>query len=136
MDEPQLREIRTWLDKALQDLRSAEWLLENPYGLYNAVGFHCQQVGEKVLKAYLTRQERPFEKTHSLVALVSHCLQFDGSFNQLRQAAVTLTPYAVIFRYPGDLPELSKDDADQAISFAKQMWNFVINRLPPEAQPQ
>jgi HEPN domain-containing protein len=42
----------------------------------------------------------------------------------------------VIFRYPGELPELSKEDADQAISFAKQMWNFVINRLPPEAQSQ
>jgi len=73
-------------------------LLQNPYGLYNAVGFHSQKAAEKAIKAYLTWREDPFERTHSLVALVSQSLQFDESFEALREAATELTPYAVTIR--------------------------------------
>jgi HEPN domain-containing protein len=67
MENPNIREIRSWLTKAYQDLRSADWLLESPDSLYHAVGFHCQQAAEKCLKAYLAWKESPFEKTHSLL---------------------------------------------------------------------
>jgi HEPN domain-containing protein len=49
MDEATRLEIQAWLVKA-------------------------QQAAEKTLKAYLTWRDEPFEKTHSLVALVSKCL--------------------------------------------------------------
>jgi len=135
MNEAELREIRAWLEKALEDLRSAEWLLQNPYGLYNAVGFHSQQAAEKAIKAYLTWREDPFEKTHSLVALVSQSLRFDGSFEELRDAATELTPYAVTSRYPAELPELSYDEATESLHRARQVWEFVLKRLPQETQP-
>jgi HEPN domain-containing protein len=109
MDEAKRLEIQGWLVKAQQDLRSAEWLVTSPDHLFNAVGFHCQQSAEKMLKAYLTWRDEPFEKTHSLVALVSKCLPIEPSFESLRLAAVTLTPYAVTFRYPGELPELTAE---------------------------
>jgi hypothetical protein len=32
MQPAKIQEIRTWLTKALQDLRSAEWLLASPAG--------------------------------------------------------------------------------------------------------
>ena len=70
MDEAKLHEIRAWLAKASQDLGSAEWLLASPKPFYSTVGFHCQQAAEKTIKAYLTWRDEPFEKTHSLVALV------------------------------------------------------------------
>jgi len=132
MDEAKRLEIQSWLIKAQQDLRTAEWLVTSPDHLYNAVGFHCQQAAEKALKAYLTWQDEPFEKTHSLVALVSKCLPVEPSFESLRQAAITLTPYAVTFRYPGDLPELSAEEAEQAISLSRQVWEFVRKQLPLE----
>jgi HEPN domain-containing protein len=103
--------------------------------LYSAVGFHCQQAAEKALKAYLTWRDEPFEKTHSLVALVGKCLPFDQSFEELRLAATRLTPYAVTFRYPGDLPELSSEEAGQALTLARQVWDFILPQLPPEAHP-
>jgi len=136
MDEAKRLEIHAWLAKAQQDLRSAIWLISSPDHLYNAVGFHCQQAAEKSIKAYLTWQDEPFEKTHSLIALVSMCLHFDPAFEQLRQAAASLTPYAVTFRYPGELPELTAEEAEQAISFSRQVWEFVLKRLPPETFPE
>lgn len=133
--EAKINETRAWLEKAVQDLQSAKWLLSSPDALYNAVGFHCQQAAEKTLKAFLAWQDEPFEKTHSLVALVGKCLSFDQDFQGLRQAAVTLTPYAVAFRYPGDLPELTLEEAERAYILAEKVWEFLILKLPQETHP-
>jgi HEPN domain-containing protein len=136
MDEAKVYEIRAWLSKALHDLHSAERLLTGPDPLCDAAGFHCQQVAEKTLKAYLTWRDELFEKTHSLVALVAKCLTFDSSFEELRTAATTLTPYAVASRYPGDLPDLTEEEAQQALTLARQVWDFVLQRLPSEVWDQ
>jgi HEPN domain-containing protein len=114
-------------------LDAAAWLLESPQALYGAVGFHCQQAAEKALKAYLTWQEQPFEKTHSLVALVGLCLRFSAEFDVLRTAATSLNPFAVTTRYPGDLPDISAQEAGEALEQARQVWDFVLACLPAEA---
>ncbi len=131
MDEAKVHEIRGWLVKALYDLRSAERLLAGPDPLCGPAGFHCQQAAEKTLKAYLTWRDEPFEKIHSLVA---QCLVFDSAFAELRVAATTLTPYAVDTRYPGDLLELTEAEAREALALARQVWDFVLQRLPPETR--
>ena len=94
MTSPKQDEVLSWLVKAQEDLDSAAWLLESPRALYGSVGFHCQQAAEKAFKAYLTWQDMPFEKTHSLVALVGICLEFDIDFDTLLKAATMLTPFA------------------------------------------
>jgi len=134
-NEEKIKETQAWLEKAKQDLKSAKWLLSSPEPLYNAVGFHSQQAAEKLLKAYLTWHDEPFEKTHSLVALVGKCLQFDQDLQELRMASVTLTPFAVTFRYPGELPELTFD-ANKAYVLAEEMWLFLIERFPKETHPE
>jgi HEPN domain-containing protein len=136
LPEAKIEETQAWLQKAFQDLQSAKWLLSSPDALYNAVGFHCQQAAEKTLKAFLTWQDEPFEKIHSLVALVGKCLPFDQDLQDLRQAAVTLTPYAVTFRYPGDLSELTPEEAERAYILAQQVWDFLIVKLPQETHPK
>lgn len=134
--EAKIKETRAWLEKAVQDLQAAKWLLASPDALYNAVGFHCQQAAEKTLKAFLTWQDEPFEKTHSLVALVSKCLSFDQELQDLREAAVTLTPYAVTFRYPGDLPTLTPEEAGYAYILAEKVWDLLILKIPRETHPK
>ena len=134
MDEAKLYEIRAWLAKAWHDLQSAEWLMARPDPLCDAAGFHCQQAAEKTLKAYLTWCDEPFEKTHSLVALATKCLSFDASFEELRTAATTLTPYAVASRYPGDLLELTRAEAQVALALTRQVWDFILERLPPDVR--
>jgi HEPN domain-containing protein len=130
MNQPKIDEVRSWLKKAQQDLEAAVWLLESPQPLFNAVGFHCQQAAEKALKAYLTWMDRPFEKTHSLVALIGMCLLISSDFEGLRTAATTLTPYAITTRYPGDIPEITIQEATEAVGLAQQVLNFVLSRLP------
>lgn len=98
----------------------------------DAAGFHCQQASEKALKAFLTWHDEPIERTHSLVALLAICLPFDTAFNTLRRAAVTLTPYAVAIRYPGELPGLTEEEAQEALALAREVWVFVQERLPPD----
>jgi HEPN domain-containing protein len=134
MTDPKLDEVLSWLRKARQDLDAAAWLLESPQALFGAVGFHCQQSAEKALKAYLTWQEQPFEKTHSLVALVGMCLRFSSDFEILRSAATSLNPFAVITRYPGDLPDISDHEAMDALNHAYQVWQTVLAHLPEAAR--
>ena len=134
MTNPKLDEVRSWLIKGRHDMDASAWLLESPQELYGIVGFHCQQAAEKSLKAYLTWHEQVFEKTHSLVALVGMCLQFSSDFDALRTAATTLTPLAVTTRYPGDLPDISAQEAREALELARQIWDFVLARLPKEAR--
>jgi len=133
MIDPKLNEVHSWLLKAQQDLDAAAWLLESPQALYGAVGFHCQQAAEKALKAYLTWQEQPFEKTHSLVALVGMCRKFDTSFDALREAATALSPFAVATRYPGDLVDITFQEAKDALAQAGQIFDFIMSRLPRQA---
>ena len=133
MTNPKLDEVRSWLMKARQDMDASAWLLESPQALYGIVGFHCQQAAEKSLKAYLTWQEQVYEKTHSLVALVGMCLRFSSDFDALRTAATTLTPFAVTTRYPGDMPDISIQEAREAFDLARQVWDFVLTHLPKEA---
>jgi HEPN domain-containing protein len=49
MVSPCREEVRTWLNKANQDLEAAAWLLESLTPLFSAVGFHNQQAVEKGL---------------------------------------------------------------------------------------
>ncbi|MCJ7705397.1 MAG: HEPN domain-containing protein [Desulfobacterales bacterium] len=59
-------ETKEWLIKATQDLRSAEHALTASPPLLGDVAYHCQQVTEKALKAFLVWHNIPFRKTHSL----------------------------------------------------------------------
>ena len=51
MKPPDDAEVADWLRRAADDRRTAELVL--PHGLYDIVGFHCQQEAEKRLKALL-----------------------------------------------------------------------------------
>jgi HEPN domain-containing protein len=61
------------------------------------------------------------------------CLKFSSDFDILRNAATTLTPFAVTTRYPGDLPDISAQEAKEAINLARQIWDFVLTHLPNKA---
>lgn len=128
--------VTSWLEKAYQDLLAAERLLMGSFPLTDIASFHAQQAAEKAIKAYLTWHNTVFPKTHSLVALVALCLQVEDDFHALRAAAVTLTPYAVASRYPGDVANLSLADAQQALALARHVWQFMLSKLPSEITKQ
>jgi HEPN domain-containing protein len=61
--------IEAWLNKAENDIISAQRLLEiEPLILDNAC-FHCQQAIEKCLKAFLAYHGRDIDRTHNIIFL-------------------------------------------------------------------
>jgi HEPN domain-containing protein len=45
-----------------------------------------------------------------------------------------LAPYATGIRYPGELPEISHEDAREALLAAEAIWAFVLGLLPRDLQ--
>jgi HEPN domain-containing protein len=135
MPPEQTEEIRAWLIKAARDLEAAKLLLKADEPLLDIVVYHCQQSMEKALKGFLTYKESPFAKTHSLVTLVEQAAEFESSFESLIDRAESLSPFAWRFRYPGELLEPDKDEARQAVEFAAEALDFVLERIPKEAHP-
>ncbi len=131
---PRLDEIREWIQKAKNDLTSAQILLEHDPPVLDTASFHCQQAVEKVLKAFLVWKGIPFEKVHSLTYFLDLCEAQEPRFEPLRERAETLAPYAVEIRYPGAIMEVSQTEAQEAFAAAEALWDFVINLLPRDTR--
>jgi len=129
MGDPKMDEVRQWLHKADNDLRSAHQLVRAEPPLNDTAVYHCQQAAEKALKAYLTSRDIVFQKVHVLPVLVEQCMEVDPDFSQLRDAADLLTPYATAFRYPGDILEPSPEDVSEALAVAAQVLDLVRSKL-------
>ena len=132
MDKAKIKEIRQWLIKALHDLESAKVLAFGTKDLGDTAVYHCQQVAEKSLKAYLTLQDQPFQKVHDLTLLLSQCEVTGISFEKLRDACEILTPYATMFRYPGNDLNPDKEDVVEAVQLAELIYEFVLKKMPKE----
>ncbi len=64
-----------------------------------AIGFHCHQAAEKMLKALLSDMGVTFHKTHELGALMDSLARsgapLPGEFENLDE----LTPFGAVYRY-------------------------------------
>ena len=132
---PVFDEIKAWLNKAGSDLLAAKILVEHSTLALGPAAFHCQQTAEKVFKAFLVLKAVPFDRVHNLVYLLDLCETAEPDFAALRKAAESLTPYAVEIRYPGDSLEISLEEAHQALTAAKAIWDKVLSFIPCELHP-
>jgi HEPN domain-containing protein len=137
MDEAHLELVKDWLTRAHHDLRAACILAADENGPLDVAIYHCQQAGEKAVKAYLQWRDEPFAKTHNLRALTIQAATLHKGFAALEQPAEVLTPYVSAFRYPGgsDDPMPSRQEFDQALQHAQTIYDFVLTLLPVEARP-
>lgn len=131
---PEEAEIRRWLEKARNDVQIAEMALAHLPPITDAGAFHCQQAVEKLLKAFLVSRECEFEKIHDLEVLAEQCAQYDAQFDVLRKRVDPLTLFAVRFRYPGPA-DPSVEQAQAALAVVREVWDFVVDRLPRDARP-
>jgi len=68
--DPELAaETRAWLAKASEALGAAEFEFGATPPFLSDIAFHAQQEAEKALKAFLTWNDSPFRRTHSLEEL-------------------------------------------------------------------
>jgi len=136
MVEPRRELVRSWLAKALHDLGTARKAAADPDPYLDTAVYHCQQAAEKSLKAFLTLHDVLFDKTHNLGSLLVQAATVDSSFMVLADAAETLTPYATLYRYPSDLQEPSREEYCEALEKARDIFTFVVSKLPPEVNPE
>ena len=127
--------MRNWISKAEADLAACDVLSEQPSVLGGIVAFHAQQVVEKYLKAVLTYRQVDFRKTHDLGILLSLLAVNDDSLRDDLISAVVLTDYGVEVRYPGDLQEVSTEEAAEAVRLARLARDVIRGLLPAELLP-
>ena len=112
-----------WLRHAHSDLelarvgRATKVLLEG-------LSFHAQQAAEKALKAVLVAKGIPFPKTHNIRTLLDLLPQGITLPPEVEDAA-SLTDYAVISRYPGDLESVEEEEYLEAIRLAEVVVHWA-----------
>ena len=133
-DPVRLADARAWLAKAHMDLRAAAHeLTAVPPFTADAV-FHAQQATEKTLKGFLAWHDTPFRKTHDLAEIGRQCVSIDRSLESLLIRAAELTQYAWKFRYPGEPGEPSLEEANVSIDLAREVYEAIVARVPPESE--
>ena len=81
------------------------------------------------MKAWLTNADIPFEKTHDLTVLLDLCSLKNPGLERWRDAVEELAPYAVAFRYPGDMLEPEQEDARNAFALAEGIVADITRSL-------
>ena len=134
-DPARVAETRDWLSKAALDLRAAEFEFTAQPPLTGDIVFHCQQLAEKSLKAFLAWHDEPFRKTHNLTEVGQQCVAIDATLADLARRAGRLTEYAWKYRYPGEPEEPSVSEAQDALAIAREVYAAILSRLPEEVRP-
>lgn len=135
LDPALVEETRGWFGKAAADLRAAELALEADPPLLGHVVFGAQQATEKSIKGFLVWHGQVFRRTHAIEEIGEQVLTIDDSLEPLVDAAVPLTEYAWRFRYPGDPPAPSHEEAGSALEIARDLHQELLARLPSEVRP-
>jgi HEPN domain-containing protein len=135
-DEVAKQLSRGWLSKAAADLRVCDLLSTADGDQFEAIAFHAQQAAEKALKAYLVWHQVEFPKTHDIQRLLELVAGCDEQLAHLLARAADLTPYGVEYRYPGEYPLITRDDAASAVAISREVRGEVIKRLPADARDQ
>ena len=120
---------REWFLRAEDDWLSAKDILNDKEGAASTVCFLSQQIVEKYLKGYLVYKGVEFPKIHDLDKLVELCKALDGSFLKIKKEAQELTDFYVAARYPGDYPQFTWENAENAFVSAEKVRNFVSDVL-------
>ena len=125
-----LEKIQLLYDKGERDIKASEQLMKGDDGEFysSIICFHCQQAVEKYLKAYLMYHEIAPPKTHDLLRLAAICSDFDEAFVGFELDG--FASYGVDIRY--DAPHPSLSDAEQAMSVAKEVISYVVQKIPME----
>jgi HEPN domain-containing protein len=125
-----LDETRQWVLRASNDLRAAEICVSE---LPAEALYHCQQTAEKLLKGFLTWNQKPIRKTHELGELAAACAEIDATLGLALEPAIALSQYAWRFRYPGAPYEPDADEAGRGLALARLVRTEIGKRLPKAA---
>lgn len=131
-----------WVDKADGDLDAARRaMIADPETNMEMAAYHLQQAAEKLLKALLVHEDRPYPRGsagHDLQVIADR-LPPDHPLFSTAQALAPLTPWATAYRYPSDDPMTATplptmraiEGALGAISVFRRDLLHWLERSPP-----
>ena len=125
MDEVRQASLE-WIAKAKRDLEAAKRMIVCVDPLLDTGAYHCQQAAEKALKGLLTFRSVSVTKTHDLVR---ECVKLDIDFQCLLEMADFLSPFAVDFRYPGEMFEPPFEEAEMALRAAEKIVITIAEKI-------
>ncbi len=121
-------EARRWLEYAADDLRTAEFLLQQPDFIPRHPCWLAQQAAEKALKALLIFLQIEYPLSHDLDQI--RLLIPEGWRVRYDPPDLSfLTEWAVEARYPGDWPDATEMDAQEATDQARTVLEYVRGDL-------
>ncbi|KIX84341.1 HEPN domain-containing protein [Thermus filiformis] len=109
----------SWFARAQSNLSKARLGRQDPRIFWEDLCFDAHQAVEKAFKGLLVALGQPFPRTHDLSRLL-FLLRAHLEVPEALEAVARLNPYAVAGRYPGDLPEASREDWEEALLLAEQ----------------
>jgi len=118
-----------WFKKADEDELSAVAILDDRDGAPSTVCFLSQQITEKYLKGLLVFFGKRFSKIHDLIELEELILTIDQDIKEFEAELDFLNRFYIESRYPGDYPEFTWNDAEEAYKGAKKIKEFVLNKI-------
>lgn len=130
MNEETKNYIRQWISKAGDDLIVIDKLTQFEVIATSAVCFHCQQVVEKYLKAFLIAHGVEIRKTHNIEFLLAECEEIDSDFSSIDPK--DLNDFGVDIRYPGDIysPSIEETLAHKQIALdVKELVEKKLRKL-------
>ena len=126
-----------WLKFARRDIDAAQDLFtkqQNPrHRPIEIILYHCQQGGEKALKAFIVQNGMLTRnlQVHDMQVLRRACAQWSTQFDTARiiQHCANLDPFSVIVRYPFHNIFVDSTDAKRGLNSAKRVYDFVCEQL-------
>lgn len=121
-------DARVWINYAETDIRAARTLLESEQFFPRQVCFLAQQSAEKAIKAILVYEEVNFPKNHDLDRL-RDLMPVGWKIKQQFPDLAELTIWAVESRYPGDMPDVTEQEARETFDLAQAVFEVVSKEL-------
>lgn len=121
--------VRQWFEKAESDFSLARHLVAEGCTYRGAIAFNSQQAAEKLLKGFLVLYQIDFPRTHNLGELLDLVAGIDSALAGSLEEITRLSPYGVDYRYPGDFPDLTHEDAEDAFRLAEKTWAAIAPKI-------
>jgi HEPN domain-containing protein len=119
--------ILNWLKRARSNLERAKMGKVSPGILYEDLCFDAQQAVEKSLKAILINLNQSFPNTYSIGNLLKLIEEAGVVIPKNINQAKLLTTYAVDARYPGDYEPVNKEEYEEALKIAEDVFKWLDN---------
>lgn len=119
--------VGQWLRYARADLALARAELPDD-GLMELLCFHAQQATEKAIKAVLIARGVDLPRTHNLAYLIT-LLGAEATELPRLADAVSLTPYAVAYRYPSVQEPVTAQEHSEAVRIASAVVDWASAQI-------